>query len=239
MNLKKALQDIFTGEQRRRKLLVYFAISLVPVLNWAAMGYVVQIIQNVAANKERPLPEWDAWERYFENGARVIGAALTYLLPVLTVWLAAGVFAGKVNSRFAIIGFISILLAFALLPYTMLQPALWPMLFIQTARRETMSACWQWGEMWHMVKRQATSYILLAVAYTIFAAATLYLIVVTFLGTAYVTQSFTVPGFLLFAWFVVTSVSWALFLIVTGHLAGQFVIQAEKKLKQRRKRKGV
>lgn len=219
--------------------MLYTFLSLVPVLNWIALGYAVQIIQNVAARNKRPLPEWDEWERYFENGARVAAAMIAYMSPVIVAWLLTGL-ALKPDSKLGGLAFVGVLVSFALTFYAMWLPALIPMLFIQVARYETVSACWQWGEMWYILRKQATAYILLVAACYVLGGGALYLAGLTFLGTMFYVPDFVpILNLLLFVWYVVLSVVWFLSLLVIGHLAGQFVVQAEKKLKRWRKRKGV
>ena len=214
-------------------------LSLVPVLNWIALGYVVQMIQNVAARKERPLPDWNAREQHFENGARIVAALLAYVSPVIVAWLFVGL-ALKPDSKLGGLALIGVLASFILTFYAMWLPALIPLLFIQVARHETVSACWQWGEMWQMVRKQTTAYVLLAISCYVVGGGVLYLALLTFLGAIFYVPDFApVLRLLFFVWFVVISVVWFLFLLIMGHLAGQFVIQAEKKLKRWRKRKGM
>ena len=239
MSLKTAIRDIFGSRNWARKLLIYIFISVIPVLNWVAVGYVVQLAQNVTAKKEWPLPEWDDWERYFENGARVVGGMVVYFLPVLAAWFTASAAMGTTSSRFGALGVIVVFIAFVLTGYAMLLPGLWPMLFIQVARRETVSACWQWNEMWQMVRGQTNNYVILMSVYVVFVVTTLYFTGWGFFTLTYITGSLVILKFLLFAWFVVISILWSLLLVVMGPLEGQFIIQAEKKLKRWRKRKGM
>lgn len=67
-------------------------ISIVPILNFAATGYGLDVIRNVSAGRETPLPEWgenfgDLWVR----GLIGTVVALLYALPILLVGCIFGI----------------------------------------------------------------------------------------------------------------------------------------------------
>jgi hypothetical protein len=48
-------------------------------------GYLAQLVRNVIAGMERPLPEWDDLGGYFNEGLRLFGVAFVYALPMLAL----------------------------------------------------------------------------------------------------------------------------------------------------------
>jgi hypothetical protein len=54
-------------------------------------GYLAQLVRNVIAGMERPLPEWDDLGRFFSEGLRLFAVGLVYALPMMAL---IGVFVG-------------------------------------------------------------------------------------------------------------------------------------------------
>ena len=68
------------------KTLLGSVISLVPILNFAATGYGLDVLRNVHAGRETPLPEWgenfgDRWVR----GLIAIVISFIYTLPIIVL----------------------------------------------------------------------------------------------------------------------------------------------------------
>ncbi|HID54200.1 MAG TPA: DUF4013 domain-containing protein, partial [Anaerolineae bacterium] len=83
MDVGRAFQYIADDEKWLKKLLIGMVVSLIPILSFAAFGYVVQVTQNVAAGMERPLPDWNRLGRYLKNGLRVMLVFFIYALPIV------------------------------------------------------------------------------------------------------------------------------------------------------------
>jgi hypothetical protein len=87
--VKKAILFPFRGDKWGTKLLIGSAITLalyIPILGIAAIialaGYFAQIMRQVILQEEDPeLPEWKDWGLLFQDGVKVAGATLIYLLP--------------------------------------------------------------------------------------------------------------------------------------------------------------
>ncbi|NOK63647.1 MAG: hypothetical protein GFH27_549297n11 [Chloroflexi bacterium AL-W] len=58
MNIGKAISYVFEDERWISKVLLGGLIAAIPILNFAAIGYMIKTARNVAYGNPRPLPEW-------------------------------------------------------------------------------------------------------------------------------------------------------------------------------------
>jgi len=84
IDVKTAVKYPFEDEQWALKILIGIALSLVPIVNFFAVGYAYQIFKAALRKEELFMPEWDNWRDLFVNGFKVFVVALCYfILPVL------------------------------------------------------------------------------------------------------------------------------------------------------------
>jgi hypothetical protein len=83
MNFAGGLRFPLDDQGWLSKVAIGTLISLVPVLNWAATGYMLDVVHNVVRGRETPLPEWDNLGDKFVRG--LIGVLIQFLwtLPIL------------------------------------------------------------------------------------------------------------------------------------------------------------
>ena len=83
MDSGKSISYAFEDENWLSKLGVGALISLVPILNFAWLGYLVDIMRNVSDGQAEPLPGWDELGEKFTKGLYISIAGLIYSLPGL------------------------------------------------------------------------------------------------------------------------------------------------------------
>jgi hypothetical protein len=83
MDFGRGLRFPFGDQQWVSKVLIGTLISLVPILNLAATGYMLDVTRAVVGGRDTPLPEWDNLGEKFVRG--LIGVLIQFLwtLPVL------------------------------------------------------------------------------------------------------------------------------------------------------------
>ncbi len=245
MDVGRAFQYIADDEKWLKKLLIGMVVSLIPILNFAAFGYAVQVTQNVAAGEERPLPDWDRTGHYLKNGLRVILAFFVYMLPVFVVmfcfFMLIVVAAATSPNGEPPPGLMVVfpLMMLCLIPYALLLNLMFPAVFIQVARRESLLACLHPQDMWQMMTAKLDSYILIIALYfglnmlAGFLLMPLYFVFFflgPLMGTA-LPEWVVVFGFLLVMGIAMGVSVLARFLVflVVGHLEGQYIRLIEGK----------
>ncbi len=248
MDVGRAFQYIAGDDKWLKKLLIGMVVSLVPILNFAAFGYVVQVTQNVAAGMERPLPDWDRFGRYLKNGLRVILAFFIYTLPIFLfmfcffAFIAITAAASPNGEPPPALMVVFPLAMMCLIPFSLLLGLMFPAVFIQVARRESLLACLDFRDMWDMMTAKLDSYILIIALYfglnmlagfitTPFSFAFIFLPAIGGTSSGGLEWVFIFGFFLMMGAVMVISVL-ARFLVflVVAHLEGQYIRQIGGKM---------
>ncbi len=231
MDIGKAFAFIGEDDEWISKLGIGALLAAIPLVNFAAFGYQIQIAKNVARGEERPLPTWDNFGQYFIDGLRLIAAFFVYMLPVVLLYflLAAGlIFYSTTLDPYSsssyspngpppeIFLFMGIVLA-CIMPYMFFIYAIFPMLSIQIARHGSVASCFRMGEMWHLFRAQIGNYILLTIIMVgLYMGGSLLLmpimLVAIFIPCVGFIISMLASGTLMF-----------ITMSVTGHMEGQFM----------------
>src|SRR4051812_16852158 len=104
MDIGKAFSFVFEDEKWVSKVLLGGLFLIIPIVNFAVIGYMLKVAQNVAQGNPRPLPEWGggAFGDHFMRGLYGVAIQIVYQLPTIIVYgvffcviLAAGGAAGS------------------------------------------------------------------------------------------------------------------------------------------------
>ena len=232
MDFGKAFSYINEDEAWGKKIGIGAVVFLVPILNFAAFGFILELIQNVWHGEERPLPSWDNFGNKLLEGLRFFAVILLYSLPMFILFgIFVAVFIGQLASYdyetavntsnyatglepFFIIGWV--VMVMCLMPYNFFIMLMYPMYFIQLARRRTVKSCFDFKEMWQIIKQNPGEYLI---------------ILGIMFGLYMVSAIVTIPLYIVFlipciGWVVGILVSGAMYMLiffVFGHLTGQFI----------------
>ena len=149
------------------KLLIGMLVSIVPIVNFALLGWVIDIMRNVSQRQANPLPEWDNFGDKFVKGAILFVVSLIYSLPLLLISCPAlflpftrGDFSREGQEALAgVIAGTGLLLVCAISVYALLLSFLMPAIFLNFARKGTFAACFEFGEIWRIMSRNLGDYI--------------------------------------------------------------------------------
>ncbi len=231
MDFGKAFIYISEDKNWMRKLGIGAVVSIIPFLNFAAMGYQVQISRNVARGEERPLPEWNNLGDLFLDGLRVIGAMFVYMLPMLILYgltfaffITTNLFTmteyGSSTPSSAppeIFAVMSILMMCAA-PYFLAFWLFWPMIFIQVARKNKIAACFDFRDMWQLIRQDWVNYLLIVGIYFALSMG------MSLFAMPVVIVLIFIPCLGFIAAMFIQAAMMILLQAVTGHLQGQFIL---------------
>jgi len=85
VDINKSFSFSFEDNPWVNKLCMGALITLIPILNFAWTGYMVELIRNVMNDVAEPLPTWDDLGQKFSDGLILILAGFVYILPILAV----------------------------------------------------------------------------------------------------------------------------------------------------------
>jgi hypothetical protein len=151
------------------KLGIGVLVSVVPILNFAATGYMVQVTRNVINQQPDLLPDWDNFGQKFIDGLIIVVVSFIYSLPFFLLWLVASGFllipalggeneelvsalAGLSMTALCGMGCLSIF-------YILIMSFILPAITIFYARERTFSACLRVGEILGFVTSNFGNYL--------------------------------------------------------------------------------
>ncbi len=165
MDIGKSVGYVFEDQKWANKLLLGVLVSIVPIVNFALLGYLTIIMQNVSERKPLPLPEWDNFADKFVRGAILFLAGLVYALPALLLFcplVFLPFMRGGESSRNvvqAIFAGSMLLVSCGLMIYGLLLSFLMPAVNLNFARKNTLGACFEFGEIWRIMSKNLGDYI--------------------------------------------------------------------------------
>ncbi|MGD0612127.1 MAG: DUF4013 domain-containing protein [Anaerolineales bacterium] len=171
MNLGKAFTYPFEDKAWTTKVGLGIVITLVPILNFATAGYLIEIMRRLLRGDPEPLPDWTDLGRKFMDGLMVFLAGLVYFLPVLIVlsvpaglMLIPAVLAGNTNTQnigqilstaggvaLACLGCLAILYGVAL-------SIIFPCAYLQYARQGRFGTFFQLQEFFALIGKDAGAF---------------------------------------------------------------------------------
>jgi uncharacterized protein DUF4013 len=168
MNIEKSFRFPFEDKQWLSKLGLGALITIVPILNFAWSGYLVDIIRNVMNNTAEPLPNWDDLGKKFSEGLILFAASLVYASPILILMclpLSMLAFSGLISesSHMEDIGrvitgaggvlFSGLLCVFVL--YALALSVIYPAILVMFSREATFASCFKLREAFDLINRNA------------------------------------------------------------------------------------
>jgi hypothetical protein len=168
MNIEKSFRFPFEDKQWLSKLGLGALITLVPILNFAWSGYLVDIIRNVMNNATDPLPSWDDLGKKLSEGLILFAAGLVYALPILilmglplSMLAFSGLLSGNRNMEDiarVITGAGSVLFSGLLCVFVLYGLALsviYPAILVLFSREGTFASCFKLREAFDLISRNA------------------------------------------------------------------------------------
>ncbi len=170
MHLGKAFSFPFEDKEWPAKLGLYALIFMVPVLNFASLGYTVEVTRRVIRGETRPLPSWDDLGKKFMDGLMLFLVNLVYTLPMilliclpLSILFVSAVLFAMNNSReaastIAIAGGVVGLGVWCVwVLYSLALSIVFPVIQLVYARQGTFAACFNFREIFSLLGKNAAS----------------------------------------------------------------------------------
>lgn len=220
MDFARAFKYVFEDPKWVDKLGMTALVTLVsgiPILGLAALavllGYVLELIANVRAKTQYPLPRWVRWEEKLRYGTNILVAWVLYNLPNILVscclFTFSGMFQGNFLGNTLALGALCCTLPLLLI-YNLIT---WPMLavgMLRYSRNHLSAEFYRFGDLFATV-RANTGTVFQWLVFTWLASLVLSLLAVTCIGVV-ATLALLVP--------------------VNGHLLAQLALQIEAQPKR-------
>ena len=171
MDIGKSFSYPFEDKEWVSKMGLGAVISMVPILNFAMTGYMVEIVRNLMDGSREPLPNWDDLGKKFMDGLMLVLAGLVYALPVillsclpLSVMIIPAILSGNNDTQGisdAIAGAGGVLFAGMMCVFVVYGLALsvvLPAVYVIYAREGTFASCFKLREAFEIIGRNTGEY---------------------------------------------------------------------------------
>ena len=232
ISISKALTHIFDDPKWLNKSIVGSIVALVPILNFSVIGYEMQVVRAVSKGESPTLPEWGDISKLLVDGLKLGLARLVYALPILALIFGAVIFQfvvifiaaalsrsdlGEGDGVFALLPLLILLVyifAFAIAAlYGLILGILTPAMTANYVRRGTFAACFNFGEMFGLIKRNVNAYVMVWVSNFIAG--------IVYLGITTLANSIPCLNLILILPVTAFGIFWTL--TASGHALGQFL----------------
>jgi hypothetical protein len=164
MEIGKAFTYVFDDESWITKILIGGILGIIPIVQFAVFGYMVETLRNVTQGLEKPLPEWSEFGGKFVKGLVVFIIGFIYAIPIL---LITGCFMGLTIALGGGNGKGEDLIALLLFPlycilglYGLVLAILSPAIMIKYAVTGDLTSAFRLGEIFGLITGNLGNYIL-------------------------------------------------------------------------------
>jgi len=170
MDIGKSFTFVFDDPDWIKKLVIGSIIAVIPIVNFAAVGYIAELVRTVRDDPDAPLPEWDNFGDYFSDGFKVFVGLFVYALPAILLMLVfmvimavAGGFSDNFDSDTggALFGGGMLLLQCVMFIYALAISIVIPAAFARFAEEGTIGSMLQLGEIFRFVRANLSNYIVM------------------------------------------------------------------------------
>jgi hypothetical protein len=98
MDIGASLGFFTRDEKWLTKVLIGGIVSLIPIVNFAVLGYALAVLKNVAEGQDVPLPDWSDFGNLFVKGLMGFVGIFLWLLPGVILYCCAFILGGALGS---------------------------------------------------------------------------------------------------------------------------------------------
>jgi len=165
------------------KMLIMGVVSVVPILNLSAFGYMMEGIRRVSQGNDQTLPDWDNFGGYFMDGLRVMVTAMVYSIPLFLVLGAVfGVALMSGDDGEAMVGVIGLVANLFQLFWQFVLWVIWPSMLLLVAFNPGWGAGFDFGALMGNITRNVGSYVMVLLMTMAFSLVGALGILVCFVG---------------------------------------------------------
>lgn len=168
MDFGKAFSYPFEDSEWLKKIVIGAVVNLIPIVNFAAMGYAVETLSRIAKEGFGALPEWDDFGKKFMDGLLLVIALFIWGLPGIII-MALGIFPlimSAITSKGELSGLGAFgLSAFIVIIWMLFVAFMSPAIMMNFSGSRSFSSCFEFSKIFSLVSGDIGSYILGIVAY--------------------------------------------------------------------------
>jgi hypothetical protein len=164
LDIGRAFTYMFDDESWIMKIVIGGILSFIPIVNFMALGYMLEALKRAADGVEVPMPEWDDFGGKFVKGLVLFVIGLVYTIPIWVVACLVGGLAGLGGAAEsdALANMASMLNACASCLYLIwgiVVAVIMPAAYIRYAVTGEFMSAFQFGELFSFISSNIANYI--------------------------------------------------------------------------------
>ncbi|MFL6247678.1 MAG: DUF4013 domain-containing protein [Thermoanaerobaculia bacterium] len=171
----KPFTYVFDDPRWLQKILIggLFYLAGFLIVGWFFIfGYLARVTRNVVAGVAVPLPEWEDLGDFFNEGLRLFGVMLVYVIPPIvlffTIMIPAGILGSVDNEGVQALGStIGGCLSCLFVPLMLALIIFMPASLLFAAIEQRFGAAFEFGRIWTFMRANIGNYLLAVVVYLI------------------------------------------------------------------------
>lgn len=171
----KPFSYVFDDPLWMQKILIggLFQLAGIFFIGWFFVaGYAARVARNIVAGHERPLPDWEDLGSFFNEGLRLVGIVIVYILPlfvlVMAIMIPAAVFGSVDNEGLRTLGsLLSGCVSCLFVPVVFAVTFFLPGALLFAAMEQRFNAAFDFRRIWPFIKMNIGNYLLAIVVYLI------------------------------------------------------------------------
>jgi Protein of unknown function (DUF4013) len=171
----KPFTYVFDDPRWLQKILIggLFYLAGFLIIGWFFIfGYVARTARNVMAGEAYPLPEWEDLGGFFNEGLRLFGVLLTYMLPFIALFVSimvpAGILGAFENEGAQALGSgMAGCLSCLMVPISIALMIFLPGSLLFAVVEQRYGAAFELGRIWTFIRANVGNYLLAVVVYLI------------------------------------------------------------------------
>jgi len=164
LDIGRSFTYMFEDESWIMKIVVGGILLFIPIVNFMALGYMVEALKRSADGMDVPLPEWDDFGGKFMKGLMLLVIGIVYTIPI---WLVACVIwvllfvagAAESDTLMSLAGLVSTCASCLYLVWIIVVWILGPAAWIRYAVTGEFMSAFQFGELFSFIKSNVANYI--------------------------------------------------------------------------------
>jgi hypothetical protein len=171
----KPFTYVFEDPRWLQKILIggLFYLAGFLIIGWFfILGYAARTARNVIDGAQFPLPEWEDVGEFFNEGARLVGVALAYILPFIVIALAvmipSGILGAIDNEGAQAVGGVMMgCVSCLIVPLSLVMIVFMPASLLFAVVEQRFGAAFEFARIWQFIKANIGNYLLAVVVYLI------------------------------------------------------------------------
>lgn len=173
MDIGKSFTYMFEDPNWIMKILIGGIVSMIPIVNFAGLGYGATALKNIAEGSQNPLPEWGNFGDHFMKGLYVFVGVLVYVSPIILVYCCMGILttvlggvggsttSGDAGGALAgIISLLSICMSCLVFVLALAVAVMYPAAYTRFAMTNQLASFWDFRGNFDLIKNNASNYII-------------------------------------------------------------------------------